>query len=53
MGIGYRPCDGNFQKLTSDAGGCLTSTSVLTDSTGVAESTFIDLLILITLEQPI
>ena len=31
----------NFQKLTSDVGGYLTSTSVLTDSTGVAESTFI------------
>ena len=31
----------NFQKLTSGVGGYLTSTSVLTDSTGVAESTFI------------
>ena len=31
----------NFQKLTSDVGGYLSSTSVLTDSTGVAESTFI------------
>ena len=31
----------NFQKLTPDIGGYLSSTSVLTDSTGKAESTFI------------
>ena len=31
----------NFQKTTSDVGGYLSSTSVLTDSTGKAESTFI------------
>ena len=40
-GLVTEPVMVNFQKLTSGIGGYLTNTSVLTDSTGVAESTFI------------